>query len=73
MAGFFGSVQLSLIMCVLIRQSNLDLELEELEEGQIREMREEGLLRPVLIKPGEIESEAENESTPDQPRIDIPF
>jgi hypothetical protein len=57
----------------LIRQSNLDLELEELEEGQIREMREERLLRPVLIKPGEIESEAENESTPDQPRIDIPF
>jgi hypothetical protein len=35
----------------LIRQSNLDLELEELEERQIQEMREEGLLRPVLIKP----------------------
>ena len=35
----------------LIRQSNLDLELEELEERHIREMREEGLLRPVLIKP----------------------
>jgi hypothetical protein len=32
----------------LIRQSNLDLELEELEERQIREMREECLLRPVL-------------------------
>jgi hypothetical protein len=29
----------------LIRQSNLDLELEELEERQIQEMREEGLLR----------------------------
>ena len=57
----------------LIRQSNLDLELEELEERQIREMREEGLLRPVLIKPGEIESEAENESKPDQPRVDVPF
>jgi hypothetical protein len=35
----------------LIRQSNLDLELEELKERQIQEMREEGLLRPVLIKP----------------------
>ena len=35
----------------LIRQSNLDLELEELEERQIQEMREEGLLRPVLNKP----------------------
>jgi len=31
----------------LIRQSNLDLELEELEERQIREMREECLMRPV--------------------------
>ena len=57
----------------MIRQSNLDLELEELEEGQIREMREEGLLRPILIKSGEIESEAENESTSDQPRVDVPF
>jgi hypothetical protein len=35
----------------LIRQSNLDLELEELEERQIQEMREESLLRPVHIKP----------------------
>jgi hypothetical protein len=57
----------------LIRQSNLEIELDELEEGQIREMRKEGLLRPVLIKPGKIESEAENESTPDQPRVDVPF
>jgi hypothetical protein len=45
----------------LIRQSNLDLELEELEERQIREMREEGLQRPALIKPGESESESEKE------------
>jgi hypothetical protein len=37
----------------LIRQSNLDLELEELEERRIREMREEGLLRPTLVKPDE--------------------
>jgi hypothetical protein len=46
----------------LIRQSNLDLELEELEERQVREMREEDLLRPVFNKPGENESEAEKDS-----------
>ena len=57
----------------LIRQSNLDLELEELEEGQIREMREEDLLRPALIKPGESDSEAEKESQLDQPAGEIPF
>ena len=32
----------------LIRQSNLELELEELEESHIREMREEGLLLETL-------------------------
>jgi len=57
----------------LIRQSNLELELEELEETHIREMREEGLLRPVLIKPGESESEAEKESPLDQPAGEFPF
>jgi hypothetical protein len=57
----------------LIRQSNLDLELEELEDGQIREVREEGLLRPVLIKPVESASEAENDSPLDQPLSEIPF
>jgi hypothetical protein len=57
----------------LIRQSNLDLELEELEEGQIRELREEGLPRPVLIKPGESWSEAEKESPIDQPDVELPF
>ena len=57
----------------LIRQSNLDLELEELEERHIQEMREEGLLRPVLIKPGESESETEKESPLDQPAGEIPF
>jgi hypothetical protein len=57
----------------LIRQSNLELEFEELEERHIREMREEGLLRPVLIKPGESESEAENESPLDQAEIELPF
>jgi len=37
----------------MIRQSNLELELERLEDIAIREMREEGLLRPTLVKPGE--------------------
>ncbi|MCI0392583.1 MAG: hypothetical protein MOB07_27945 [Acidobacteria bacterium] len=54
----------------MIRQSNLDLELEERE---MREMREEGLLRPVLIKPLENKSEAEKESPLYQPEIEIPF
>ena len=57
----------------LIRQSNLDLELEELEERQIREMREEGLLRPVHIKPEESEPESEKESPLDHPASEIPF
>ena len=57
----------------LIRQSNLELELEELEEGQIREMREESPPRPVLIKPGESESESEKKSPLDHPADEIPF
>lgn len=57
----------------LVRQSNLELELEELEESHIREMREEGLLRPVLIKPEESNPEAEKESPRDQPETEIPF
>jgi len=57
----------------LIRQSNLELELEELEERHIREMGEEGLLPPVPIKPGESESETEVESPLDQPADEIPF
>jgi hypothetical protein len=57
----------------LIRQSNLDLELEELEEKHLREMREEGLLRPVLIKLEENGSEAKKGSPPDQPEVEIPF
>ena len=36
----------------VIRQSNLELELEALEAGTIRELREEGVLRPTLIEPG---------------------
>jgi hypothetical protein len=35
----------------LIRESNLELELERLENESIREMREEGLLRPISVKP----------------------
>jgi hypothetical protein len=57
----------------LIRQSNLDLELEELEEKHLREMREERLRRPVLIKPGENESEVEKESPLNQQTGEIPF
>jgi hypothetical protein len=57
----------------LIRQSNLDLELEELEERQVREMREEDLLRPVFNKPGENGSEAEKDSSLNQPVDEIPF
>ena len=57
----------------LMRQSNLDLELEEIEERNIREMREEGLLRPILIKPGESWSEAEKESPISQPEVELPF
>ncbi len=57
----------------LIRQSNLEIELDELEERHVREMREEGLLRPVLIKPGESESDAEEGSPLDQPSGEIPF
>jgi hypothetical protein len=36
-------------------------------------MREECLLRPVLIKPGERESDAEEGSPLDQPAGEIPF
>src|SRR6266511_5067628 len=34
-----------------------DFEIEELEEAYVREMREEGLLRPTLVKPAENKSE----------------
>lgn len=57
----------------LIREANLDLELEELEEEHIRQMREEGLLRPTPIKPVENESESDTESPLDQPADQIPF
>jgi hypothetical protein len=57
----------------LIRQSNLDLELEEFEERHIQEMRKEGLLRPITIKHGENAHETEKESPFDQPAGEIPF
>jgi hypothetical protein len=57
----------------LIRQSNLDLELEELEENRVREMREEGLLRPVLIKFVEGGPDGGKKSPLDQPAGEIPF
>jgi hypothetical protein len=56
----------------LIRQSNLDLGLEELEERHVREIREEGL-QPIRIEPGESESVAEKEPPLDQPEVEIPF
>jgi hypothetical protein len=57
----------------LIRQSNLELELEELEERPVREMREEDLLRPFFNNPGENESEAEKDSPLNQAVGEIPF
>jgi len=56
----------------LIRQSNLDLELEELEEKHIRDTTEKSLPQPVLIKPVESESDAENESPLDKSAGEIP-
>jgi hypothetical protein len=59
----------------MIRQSNLELELERLEDGAIREMREEDLLRPTLVKPGENKSET-NAPEPANPSDDpgeLPF
>jgi hypothetical protein len=56
----------------LIRQSHLYLELEELEERHIREIRDEGL-QSLRIEPGKSESVAEKESPLDQPEVEIPF
>jgi hypothetical protein len=57
----------------LIRQSNLELEFEEIEERHIQEMREEGLLRPILIRDGKIVTDDEKELLLDQPVGEIPF
>jgi hypothetical protein len=59
----------------MIRQSNLELELERLENENIRAVREEGLLRPTLVKPGENdseESEPASEGSSDD-LADLPF
>jgi hypothetical protein len=59
----------------MIRQSNLELELEGLEDEDIREMREEGLLRPTLDKSGENEPE-DNAPAPESSSddlADLPF
>ena len=59
----------------LIRRSNLDLELEELEDTYIQEMRDEGLLRPTLINPGENKPEQDAPAlviSSDDPS-DLPF
>jgi len=55
----------------LIRRSNLGLELEELEERCIREMRKEGLLRPTLVKPGENKLEDDAQVSLDM--CELPF
>jgi hypothetical protein len=43
-----------------------DHELEELGETYIKKMREEGLLRPTLVRPGKDGPEAEMKSQADQ-------
>ena len=57
----------------LIRQSNLDLELEELEERHNEEIQKEGLRRLIPTKHGENAHESEKESPLDQPAGEIPF
>ena len=59
----------------MIRESNLELELERLENESIREMREEGLLRPTLVKPGENKPETKEPepANPSDDPGDLPF
>jgi hypothetical protein len=56
----------------LIRQSNLELELEWLEDENIREMREEGLLRPTLVRASENEPE-DNALAPESSSDDLAY
>jgi hypothetical protein len=59
----------------IIRQSNLELELERLEDENIRDMREEGLVKPILIEPDDNElkdGDTDSESSFDDP-ADQPF
>jgi hypothetical protein len=59
----------------MIGESNLELELERLEDEVISEMREAGLLMPALVKSGENISETnlpEPTNSSDDPG-DLPF
>jgi len=50
-----------------------DHELEELGETYIKTMREEDLLRPTLVRPGEDGPETEMKSQADQPDGEASF
>jgi hypothetical protein len=50
-----------------------DHELEELEETYIQELRQEGLLRPTLVRPGENKPQAEMKSQVNQPDGEASF
>jgi hypothetical protein len=50
-----------------------DHELEELGETYIKKMREEGLPRPTLVRPGEDRPEAEMKSQAGQPDGEASF
>ncbi len=51
----------------MIRQSNLELELARLEDESLLEMREEGLLKPTLVKSNENNSETNPPNSSDDP------
>ncbi|MCI0392153.1 MAG: hypothetical protein MOB07_25765 [Acidobacteria bacterium] len=55
-----------------IRESNFEIEFEDLEGNYIREMREEGLLRPAPVKSEEQKAESQPE-TVDPSVGEIPF
>ncbi|MCI0390532.1 MAG: hypothetical protein MOB07_17445 [Acidobacteria bacterium] len=57
----------------MIRQSNLEFELEKLEDESIREMREEDLLRLALVKSGEQRAENSAQVNYQDDRDDLPF
>jgi hypothetical protein len=50
-----------------------DHELEELGETYVKKMREDGMLRPTLVRPGEDGPEAEMKSQADQPDGEASF
>jgi len=57
----------------MIRQSNLELGIEELEERHNQRMREEGLLLFTPVETRESETDAEKKPAADQPDDEIPF